>query len=173
MTYGYQSILERENGLATFDDLGEAFLESLATPNNSPSTNPIILMGHGIGGLIMKQVYCALLKLDLMLLNNLQALISLSKLQGEAENSLFSAIRGVVFFDVPHDGMDISLVADGPNQPLIESLRQANSGLLEKMHNGFVKALADRLDIEIFSFYGTLQSSMKQQVRYTLFHHRE
>lgn len=89
-------------------------------------------------------------------------------MQGEAEESLFNAIRGVVYFDVPHDGMDISLIADTPNQPLLESLRQANSGILEKMHNEYIKALTNRLDIEIFSFYGTLQSSIDQQVRGTL-----
>lgn len=56
MTYGYQTILERDNGFATFEDLGEAFLGSIAALSSSSVTNPIILMGHGIGGLIMKQV---------------------------------------------------------------------------------------------------------------------
>lgn len=60
MTYGYQSILKRDSALATFDDLGDAFLGSLAALSSSSSTRPIILMGHGIGGLVMKQVCCAL-----------------------------------------------------------------------------------------------------------------
>jgi hypothetical protein len=102
----------------------------------------------------------------------LQALVSLSNLHGEAEEKLFSAIRGVVFFDVPHDGMDISLVTDASNQPLIESLRQANSELLSQMHNEYTKVVAARMDIEIFSFYGTLQSSITQ-VRHALHYYRE
>lgn len=98
-------------------------------------------------------------------------MISLSKLQEEGEESLFSSIRGVVFFDVPHDGMDISLVTDARNQTLIEPLHQENSELLERMHNEYVKALINRMDIEIFSFYGTLQSSMTEQVRCPLFYY--
>lgn len=70
MTYGYQPLLERDNALATFDDLGDAFLRALSTLSSSSSTRPIIFMGHGIGGLIMKQVCYPLLILDLMSLND-------------------------------------------------------------------------------------------------------
>lgn len=74
MTYGYQSILERGNGLATFDDLGDAFLGRLAALISSSSPRPIILIGHGIGGLVMKQVCYAPLELDFMSVNNLSGL---------------------------------------------------------------------------------------------------
>lgn len=69
MIYGYQSILEKDNSLATFDDLGDAILRTLAPLSSSSSTRPIILMGHGIGGLAIKEVCHAPLISDLMSLN--------------------------------------------------------------------------------------------------------
>ncbi|KAH6607118.1 hypothetical protein Trco_003431 [Trichoderma cornu-damae] len=141
MTYGYRPILERNDGPVTFQDLGKALLKSLSTLGNSSKTKPIILIGHGIGGLIVKQT----------------------------NMSLFRAIHGVVFFGVPHDGMDTASLQrvsrDGPNQWFVESLRQGGRELLRQIHSEFVQALDQNKEVEIFSFYETLESSISPKVK--------
>ncbi|EHK22748.1 uncharacterized protein TRIVIDRAFT_29345 [Trichoderma virens Gv29-8] len=147
MIYGYQSVLDGKYGRVTLEALGTAFVKVLTALGNSSQIKPTILIGHGVGGLVIKQV----------------ALITLSKLRGETEMNIFRAIRGVVFFGVPHDGMDITslqLTAGHPNQQVIDSLRQGGSELLNQMHAEFIQAFSQKPETEIFSFYETLESEI-------------
>ncbi|KAL7804129.1 hypothetical protein V8C43DRAFT_266923 [Trichoderma afarasin] len=149
MTYGYQSILSEANGRVTLEALGTAFVKVFAALSNSSQIRPTILIGHGFGGLVMKQ-----------------ALASLSKLRGETEMNVFRAIRGVVFFGVPHDGMDITsfqLAAEHPNQQVIDSLRRGGSESLDQLHAEFLQAFSEKRETEIFSFYETLESDISRQ----------
>lgn len=82
--------------------------------------------------------------------------------------NVFRAIRGVVFFGVPHDGMDITsfqLAAGHPNQQVVESLRQGGSELLDQLHAEFLQAFSEKRETKIFSFYETLESDISRQVR--------
>ncbi|QYS93067.1 hypothetical protein H0G86_000457 [Trichoderma simmonsii] len=149
MTYGYQSILNEINGRMTLEALGTAFVKVFIALSNSSQIKPTILIGHGFGGLVIKQ-----------------ALTSLSKLRGETEMNLFRAIRGVVFFGVPHDGMDITsfqLAAGHPNQQVVESLRQGGSEFLDQLHAEFLQAFSQKRETEVFSFYETLESDISRQ----------
>nr|WNZ75668.1 hypothetical protein [Trichoderma harzianum] len=149
MTYGYQSILNEMNGRMTLEALGTAFVKVFTALSNSSQLKPTILIGHGFGGLVIKQ-----------------ALASLSKLRGETEMNVFRTIRGVVFFGVPHDGMDITsfqLAAEHPNQQVIESLRRGGSESLDQLHAEFLQAFSEKRETEIFSFYETLESDISRQ----------
>ncbi|KAL7947995.1 hypothetical protein V8C42DRAFT_316342 [Trichoderma barbatum] len=148
MTYGYQPVLDRKSGPRTFQILGEAFLKVLTTLEKSSQIKPTILIGHGIGGLMIKQ-----------------ALITLSKTRSETEINIYRAIRGVVFFGVPHNGMDIKslqLAAEHPNQQFVDSLRQGGP-VLSQVHAEFIQAFSQKRDAEIFSFYETLESTITQE----------
>lgn len=82
--------------------------------------------------------------------------------------NVFRAIRGVVFFGVPHDGMDITsfqLAAQHPNQQVIDSLRRGGSESLDQLHAEFLQAFSEKRETEIFSFYETLESDISRQVR--------
>lgn len=56
MTYGYQSILNETNGRMTLEALGIAFVKVFTALSNSSQIKPTILIGHGFGGLVIKQV---------------------------------------------------------------------------------------------------------------------
>ena len=75
---------------------------------------------------------------------------------------------GIVFFGVPHDGMDISslipMAGDGPNRFLLESIGRVNSQVLSAQQREFQTALGGEGDSEVFCFYETLMSPTAQQV---------
>ncbi|KAM0259327.1 hypothetical protein ACHAQJ_003358 [Trichoderma viride] len=116
----------------------------------APTIKPIILIGHSLGGLIIKQV-----------------LISLSRSINPDDKKLIRAVYGVVFFGTPHDGMDISslipMVGDGPNRFLIESIGRINSQILSVQQRDFHNALGDQGGSEVFCFYETEESPTAEQ----------
>ena len=75
---------------------------------------------------------------------------------------------GIVFFGVPHDGMDISslvpMVGDGPNRFLLESIGSINSQILSIQQREFHKALGGEGESEVVCFYETLKSPTAIQV---------
>ncbi|KAH8694740.1 hypothetical protein BGZ61DRAFT_532780 [Ilyonectria robusta] len=117
MIYGYESTVAGSNNMQNLEDLATSFHTSLLELPRGLTTRPIILVAHSLGGLIVKQ-----------------ALISMSRSKNEADTTLVRAVYGIVFFGVPHDGMDISslipMVGNGPNRPLIESIDRFNSMIL-------------------------------------------
>jgi len=80
----------------------------------------------------------------------------------EDNQQLNQAIYGIVFFSVPHDGIDISsiipIVRDGLNRFLIESLSRINLQILINQQWEFHKALSKEGDSEVLQFYETLES---------------
>jgi hypothetical protein len=77
-------------------------------------------------------------------------------------------VYGIIFFGVPHDGMDISslipMVGDGPNRFLIESIGRVNSQILSIQQREFHKALGGKGDSKIFCFFETVESPTAIQV---------
>lgn len=75
---------------------------------------------------------------------------------------------GIVFFGVPHDGMDIEflipMVGDGPNRFLIDSLSRINSQILSVQQREFESALGGQGDSEVVCFYETEESPTAQRV---------
>lgn len=100
--------------------------------------------------------------------DTLQTLISLSKSKNEEDQRLLQAVYGIVFFGVPHDGMDIMslipMVGDGPNRFLVESLSRINSQILSIQQREFESALGGQGDSEVVCFYETEESPTAQQV---------
>lgn len=150
MIYGYESTVAQSKNMQNLEDLATTFHSSLLALAAGPTTRPIILIGHSLGGLIIKQ-----------------ALISLSRSSISDDQELIRAIYGVVFFGTPHDGMDISslipMVGDGPNRFLVESISRINSQILSIQQRDFHHALGKKGDSEVFCFYETLESPTAQQ----------
>ncbi|KAI5460666.1 hypothetical protein BGZ63DRAFT_488681 [Mariannaea sp. PMI_226] len=152
MTYGYESSVAGSENIQNIEDLATKFHSSLLALATAPTMRPIILIAHSLGGLVVKQ-----------------ALMALSKSTNEDDQNLIRAIYGIVFFGVPHDGMDISsllpMVGDGPNRLLIESIGHINSQILTIQQREFHKALGDRDRSEVFCFYETLKSPTARQAK--------
>ncbi|KAH7123390.1 hypothetical protein B0J13DRAFT_153463 [Dactylonectria estremocensis] len=150
MIYGYESSVAQSKSMQNLEDLATSFHNSLLALASSPTIRPIILIAHSLGGLIVKQT-----------------LISLSKSKNEDDIKLIQAVYGIVFFGVPHDGMDISslipMVGDGPNRFLIESIGRINPQILSIQQREFHTALGREGDSEIFCFYETVESPTAQK----------
>lgn len=99
-------------------------------------------------------------------------LITLAKSEQEDDKNLLQAVYGIVFFGVPHDGMDISflipMVGDGPNRFLIESISRVNSQILSIQQRDFHKALRAEGESEIVCFYETMRSPTAEKVFHVL-----
>ncbi|UKZ83246.1 hypothetical protein TrVFT333_011053 [Trichoderma virens FT-333] len=150
MIYGHESGVAGSRNMQNLEDLATAFHSSLIALAASPTTRPIILIGHSLGGLIIKQ-----------------ALISLSRSTIPDDQKLIRAVYGVIFFGTPHDGMDISslipMVGDGPNRFLIESISRINSQIISIQQRDFHYALGEKGNSEVFCFYETLESPTAQR----------
>lgn len=92
----------------------------------------------------------------------------LSKSTRDNEIKLFQSMSGLVFFGVPHQGMDItslrSMAGDGPNRSFIESLNSENSQVLNNLQSDFKTALEKKTGLGIVCFYETLQSPTAELV---------
>ncbi|KAK0744092.1 hypothetical protein B0T18DRAFT_196285 [Schizothecium vesticola] len=150
MTHGYESAVARSKNIQNLEDLATSFHHSLLALVSGITVKPIILVAHSLGGLIVKQ-----------------AIITLSKSKREDDLRLIQAIYGIVFFGVPHNGMDISsllpIVGDRPNRFLIESISRINSQILSIQQREFHRALGKEGDSEVICFYETLESPTAQE----------
>ncbi|KAK3363512.1 hypothetical protein B0T25DRAFT_436789, partial [Lasiosphaeria hispida] len=94
-------------------------------------------------------------------------MITLSKSKKEDDRQLVRAVYGIVFFGVPHDGMDTSslipMVGDGPNRSLVDSISRINSQILSIQQQEFHTALGSEGDSEIVCFYETVESPTAAQ----------
>ncbi|PON29166.1 hypothetical protein TGAM01_v202273 [Trichoderma gamsii] len=149
MIYGHNSAVPGSNSVQDIDDLSSALHSGLLTLIQAQQPKPIILMGHSLGGLIIKKT-----------------LINLSKSPSQDDQNLFRAIYGIVFFGVPHGGMDVAslipMVGDGPNRLLVESIG-ASSSILDDLELNFHPSLGGQGEKEVTCFYETEQSPTAQQ----------
>ncbi|KAH6613521.1 hypothetical protein F5144DRAFT_406716 [Chaetomium tenue] len=160
MVYGYDSMLQGSQSTQNIEDLAISLNNSLLQLTNLSATpKPIVFIAHSLGGLIVKQ-----------------ALIFLSKSTRDHDQRLFGAVYGIVFFGVPHDGMDIKslvpMVGDGPNRFFLESIGNISSQVLSSQQEEFPKAFGNGDNSEIVCFYETRKSPTAIQVwfiPYTLY----
>ncbi|KAL7961863.1 hypothetical protein V8C34DRAFT_272684 [Trichoderma compactum] len=149
MIYGHKSNVYKSRSVQDIDDLSTALHSHLLALIQAPRTSPIILMGHSLGGLIVKKT-----------------LITLSTSRSQEDQKLFRAIYGIVFFGVPHSGMDIEslipMVDDGPNFPLVKSIG-TTSPVLDQLQEEFHPALGRQGEREVICFYETAESPTAQQ----------
>ncbi|KJZ70126.1 hypothetical protein HIM_10496 [Hirsutella minnesotensis 3608] len=145
MTFGYDSAVAESQSMQNLEDLATAFHNSILPLASSSQIKPILFIAHSLGGLIVKQM-----------------LISLARSENEDDQKIVQAVYGIVFFGVPHDGMDISsllpMVGEGPNMFLVQSISQINSQILSIQQRDFHAVLGAEGKSEIVCFYETLQS---------------
>lgn len=148
MVYGYGSSLQNNNSFATMSDLATtlsmSFREILSMDQSSI---PLVIIAHSLGGLLVKDV-----------------LIQISNSSDDCE--LLDLISGVLFYGVPHRGMDITslraVVGDQPNR-LLESLCRTNSPSLAQQRRDFAETVSRR-NLQIFCFYETETSPTAEPV---------
>ncbi|KKP01442.1 hypothetical protein THAR02_06438 [Trichoderma harzianum] len=152
MIYGYESAVAYSKSMQNLEDLATTFRSSLLALAAGATTRPIILIGHSLGGLVIKQT-----------------LISLSGSANPDDQKLIRAVYGIIFFGTPHDGMDTSslipMVGDGPNRFLIDSISRINSQIISIQQRDFYRSLGKEGDSEVFCFYETLESPTAKRVR--------
>ena len=145
--YGHDTTLQSSTSFAELDDLAGSFQMALGQVLQ-PQPRRIILVGHSLGGLLIKE-----------------AIVRLS--ESDADADLLVWIVGCLFFGVPNDGMKIEslipMVADQPNRSLLESIRHMNSQVLNMQKRNFSKVLA-KLSLDLFCFFETELSPTAKEV---------
>ncbi|KAK2616963.1 hypothetical protein QQS21_000052 [Conoideocrella luteorostrata] len=124
MIYGYDTELSNTHSFQQIQDLAISFIDHLRVVFESSATRrSIILIGHSLGGIVVKQ-----------------ALVMLADSFHPADQSLLRAITGAVFFGVPNHGMMIShllaLASRQPNNFMIEQIG-VNAPFLTRLENKF------------------------------------
>lgn len=145
--YGYDTTLQGSNSFQNILDIGQSFGSAL-TEARPDKEKPLILVGHSLGGIVVKQAINDMCSSDF-----------------DHERLHFAAIRGIVFFGVPNQGMDIHslipMVGNQPNRGLLQDLAH-NSSALRIQAQQFSTSLRD-LRCEVLSFYETQESPTAQQ----------
>ncbi|KAK2038455.1 hypothetical protein LZ31DRAFT_570100 [Colletotrichum somersetense] len=145
ITYGYESEVVNSRSMQNLEDLATTFRDSLCTLTSFRGAKPLIIVAHSLGGLIVKQ-----------------AIITLANSEADYHRKQIQTVYGVVFFEVPHDGMNIeslmSMVGNGRNRELVGSLDHTNSQILSIQQRDFHKSLGPKGQKEVFCFYETQDS---------------
>lgn len=149
MTYGYDTKLQDSKSFEDLEGLASSFQTALSRlSERSKDTKPLLLIGHSLGGLVIKEAMIRIAESDL-------------------ESALLDSITGALFFGVPNDGMDIEslipIVNKQPNRFLLESLDRMNSQVLRVQRRSFFRVL-ERSDFALFCFYETISSPTAAKV---------
>ena len=138
MIYGYESGLERSTSFANLGDLASS-LRIAIMRLRSESKRRLVLIGHSLGGLLIKEALSQIVESD-------------------SGSGALDFVSGILFFGVPNDGMNIEslipMVNDQPNRFLLESLNAMNSQILALQRRNFSKILG-RTDFDMFCFFET------------------
>jgi hypothetical protein len=139
MIYGYESGLQRSTSFASLSSLASSLKHAIYRLLRFEKGKPLILIGHSLGGLLIKE---ALIQID----------------KSDSESDMIGLIFGGLFFSVPNDGMDIEslipMVNDQLNRFLLELLNPMNSQILEHQKQDFSRFL-NWTSFEVFCFYET------------------
>ncbi|KAL6792985.1 hypothetical protein J3E68DRAFT_451420 [Trichoderma sp. SZMC 28012] len=139
LTYGYDTKLPGSRSKSSILQLSRKLLESIKTTRDE-STNyrPLILIGHSLGGLVVKH-----------------ALVQASE-GSEDDLAVFRSCYAVMFFAVPNRGLDnislMSMVKGQPNEDLVRNLG-VESPFLNHLHESFHKRFT--LNSEIICAFET------------------
>ncbi|OQV02052.1 NACHT domain-containing protein [Cladophialophora immunda] len=144
MIYGYDTKLVESKSFQSLDDLARSFIHHLLTIGRAEhSARPLILLGHSLGGILVKR-----------------ALLYLAG-SGEANKTMLSKIKLFIAFGVPNRGMRIdhllSIVGLRPNKHLIESLAEPPPNVpswLSVVDEQF-SGIAQHYDIRVVSAFET------------------
>ncbi|KAK2589788.1 hypothetical protein QQS21_012532 [Conoideocrella luteorostrata] len=149
MIFGYNSNVYNSTSIEELGDLADSFKRALRRVVLSTLRRHIVVIGHSLGGLLIKEALCRLA-------------------ESKDELDVLNSIAGCLFFGVPNDGMKIeSLIpmvgGDRPNMSLIQSLRGENSQVLRTLKVKFSRLVAEA-QLDIYCFYETLLSPTAVEV---------
>lgn len=134
MIYGYETGLQNSTSFVQFPDLAGPLLTAIQQILASNHKKPILLLGHSLGGLLVKQALIA------------------------SSDDVLDMVLGILLFGAPNDGMDtrslIPIVGNQPNRFLLESLNPMNSQVLRYQREEFPRVL-NHIDCQLFCFYET------------------
>ena len=147
--YGYDTKLFKSHSFQDLDDIAWSFIASLKEIRRSlTSAKPLILLAHSLGGIVVKR-----------------ALVLLVQEGHDEGEDILNSVKALVFFGVPHKGMEIShllaMVAKQPNQDLISRTLSADSKLLSELDEQFAN-IALRLNNNIRVVYETAESQLTE-----------
>lgn len=144
--YEYNSTAVYGKDKGTFMDKADAFLEAIRVKRKGMEQRPVLLLGHSLGGLLIKQ-----------------ALINAHN--NEKYEHIKTAAKGLAFFATPHDGGNKTLVSIGgvAAKIAIHLGFQKGDDILETLDNRsiFSDIMQNQwkqrlLEYDIVSFWGTL-----------------
>ncbi|KAI5838888.1 hypothetical protein DFP73DRAFT_563574 [Morchella snyderi] len=151
-TYGYDTKLNGSHSHAGVDHYSKQFLEAVKGARSRNPTRPLILIGHSLGGLVIKE-----------------AMIESFGGSSEIENTLRSC-AGMLLFSVPHKGLAesglICMVHSQPNENLVRDLC-GNSQFLRCLDQSFghqMNASGSGMGPKIISFYETKDTKTVKEV---------
>jgi hypothetical protein len=139
--YGYDTTLSGSESFQTVQDIAISFVAALAAARPAgPSTRPILFLAHSLGGIVLKH-----------------ALLEMAN--SEARRYIFESVQAVLFFGVPHKGMEIThlqaMVGNQPNGTLVTDLSPESSYLriLDDQFSGLALQ-----SVRVISVFETKQS---------------
>ncbi|OJD33672.1 uncharacterized protein BKCO1_2800031 [Diplodia corticola] len=152
--YGYDTAMEHSDSFQTLYDLGASLKSTLTALLRPEDTNysptPLVLIGHSLGGLIVKEALC-----------------QMSEGKNVEEKGILKSLQAVLLFGTPNQGMNIeSLIpmVDGQANELFVRSLGCDSAELRRQgivwHRVFVERRDDKITplLEVFSFYETMNS---------------
>lgn len=143
MIYGYETGLQNSTSFVQFPDLAGPLQTAIQQIMASNHEKPILLLGHSLGGLLVKQALIA------------------------SSDDVLNMVLGILLFGAPNDGMDtrslIPIVGNQPNRFLLESLNSMNSQVLRHQREEFPRVL-NRINHQLFCFYETVLSPTAAEV---------
>ncbi|KAK7222801.1 hypothetical protein V2G26_010804 [Clonostachys chloroleuca] len=145
LLYGHDSHIDQSQTFQCLEDLAIDLKILLRRIREQDPTRPLILIGHSLGGLLIKQL-----------------LIQWAAEEGTSiDRSSREATIGLLLFGVPNRGMDItailSIVGEQPNAEFISSLG-IGSPILEEQSRAF-SALCKSTKMRPYSFFETCLSN--------------
>ncbi|KAI1391513.1 uncharacterized protein F4822DRAFT_396967 [Hypoxylon trugodes] len=147
MTYGYDTRLPGSYSEAAITDLSRKLLESIKTTRDETSKNrPLILIGHSLGGLVVKQAWVY------------------AHEGSKEDNAIAMSCCGLLFFGVPNRGLNIgsleTMVKGQPNGNLIRDLAP-KSRFLADLTQRFDSCFTLK-DTKVISIYETRETATVQ-----------
>ena len=149
LIYGYDTKIFKSHSFQDLDDIARSFIESLKEiRRTSASTNSLVFLAHSLGGIVLKR-----------------ALVLLVRDSNDEERKLFESVKGLIFFGVPHKGMEIShflaMVAKQPNEDLINRALSPDSILLSELDAEFA-SISLNINKSIRFVYETVESQLTE-----------
>ncbi|KAI5839391.1 hypothetical protein DFP73DRAFT_613959 [Morchella snyderi] len=139
LTYGYDTTLNGSHSYAGVNDHSKQFLEAVKGARTMDPTRPLILIGHSLGGLIIKEAIVMSFE--------------------EGQGSTLRSCCGMLLFAVPHKGLAeaglIGMVRGQSNEKLVQSLC-GEGPYLSDLDQSFVRQITSTgIGPNIISFYET------------------